>query len=131
MRYLGIDYGNKKVGLAFGDSETGVAVPLEVVQNEGPDQLIQFITERLRNEQIDQVVVGVPLPTAEGPGSEKLEKTQQFIEKLQSQVSMPIHEEDERYSTAEALRLQREYGATAEDDALAAMLILQAFLDQQ
>ena len=131
MRYLGIDYGNKKVGLAFGDSETGVAVPLEVVQNEGPDQLIQFITERLRNEQIDQVVVGVPLPTAEGPGSEQLEKTQQFIEKLQSQVSMPIHEEDERYSTAEALRLQREYGATAEDDALAAMLILQAFLDQQ
>ena len=129
MRYLGIDYGNKKVGLAFGDSETGVAVPLEVVQNS--EGLIKDLMARIESEQIDQIVVGVPLPTTEGPGSEQLEKTQQFIKKLRSQVSIPIHEEDERYSTAEALRLQREHGATAEDDALAAMLILQAFLDQQ
>jgi putative holliday junction resolvase len=129
MRYLGIDYGNKKVGLALGDSEAGVALPLDVIRN--TDDLCKKIAQLILSESIDQVVVGVPLPTTDGPGSEQLEKTRQFINMLRSATPVPVHEEDERYSTAEAMRLQREQGVTAEDDALAAMLILQAYLDQQ
>ena len=129
MRYLGIDYGNKKIGLALGDSETNVAVPLDVVKNS--ENIHQEIADLVKSEAIDQVVVGVPLSTTEGPGSPQLEKTKEFIKHLRHFVSIPIHEEDERYTTAEAIRLQREEGAGAEDDALAAMLILQAYLDQQ
>jgi len=129
MRYLGIDYGDKKIGLAFGDSEAGVAVPLEVIQNTG-DDIQQKIADRIKSEQIDEVVIGVPLSTVEGPGSPQLEKTRSFIKQLQEVVSIPVHEEDERYTTAESIRLQREEGAEAADDALAAMLVLQAYLDQ-
>jgi len=138
MRYLGIDYGDKKIGLSLGDSETNVAVPLDVIQN--TDALYQTIADLIKSEAIDQVVVGVPLSTVERPqvlsgvegsGSPQLEKTRQFIKELRHVVSIPIHEEDERYTTAESIRLQREEGAQAQDDALAAMLILQAFLDQK
>jgi len=129
MRMIGIDYGDKKIGLALGDSETNVAVPLDVIQNTDP--LYQTIADLIKSEAIDQVVVGVPLSTTDGPGSPQLEKTRQFIQELRHVVSIPIHEEDERYTTTESIRLQREEGASAEDDALAAMLILQAYLDQQ
>ncbi|MFH1315045.1 MAG: Holliday junction resolvase RuvX [Candidatus Uhrbacteria bacterium] len=129
MRYLGIDYGDKKIGLALGDSETRVAVPLEVIQN--TDVVYQTIADLIKSEAIDQVVVGVPLSTTEGPGSPQLEKTRQFIKELRHFVSISIDEEDERYTTAESIRLQREESAGAEEDALAAMLILQAYLDQK
>lgn len=129
MRYLGIDYGDKKIGLALGDSETRVAVPLEVIQN--ANSIYQTIADLIKSEAIDEVVVGVPLSTTEGPGSPQLEKTRQFIKELRHFVSIPIHEEDERYTTAESIRLQREESAGAEEDALAAMLILQAYLDQK
>jgi putative holliday junction resolvase len=128
MRMIGIDYGDKKIGLAFGDSEAGVAVPLEVIQNS--DDINKKMAELIQSEQIDEIVVGVPLSTVEGPGSPQLEKTRLFIEKLRQAVLIPVHEEDERYTTAESIRLQREEGAGAEDDALAAMLILQAYFDQ-
>ena len=128
MRYLGIDYGDKKIGLAFGDSGVGVAVPLDVIKN--TEAIHQEIADRIKSEAIDEVVVGVPLSTVEGPQSPQLEKTRQFIQQLRHVVSIPIHEEDERYTTVESIRLQREEGAEAEDDALAAMLILQAYFDQ-
>ncbi len=128
MRYLGIDYGDKKIGLAFGDSEAGIAVPLDVIQN--VENIYQKLADRIAVEQIDEIVIGVPLSTVEGPGSPQLEKTRSFIKGLQEVVSIPVHEEDERYTTAESIRLQREEGAEAADDALAAMLVLQAYLDQ-
>ncbi len=136
MRYLGIDYGDKKIGLAFGDDGSGVAVPLDVIDNPGEgangrSPLLQDLAKRIESEAIDEIVVGVPLPTVEGSGSKQLEKTRDFIKQLSSKVSVPVHEEDERYSTTEAIRLQREQGAGAEDDALAAMLVLQAYLDEK
>ncbi|MBU0531462.1 Holliday junction resolvase RuvX [Patescibacteria group bacterium] len=131
MRYLGIDYGDKKIGLAFGDDQVHVAVPLDVIQNMG-EETLRDLALKVKAEAIDWIVVGVPLSTVEGPGSEQLEKTRQFILDLQKVIpTIPVAEEDERYSTAESIRLQREQGATAEEDAIAAMLILQAYLDQQ
>ena len=92
--------------------------------------MIKELQKQIEAEGIDAVVVGVPLSTTGGPGSRQLEKTREFIEQLRSVVGIPVHEEDERYTTAESIRLQREEGARAEDDALAAMLVLQAYLDQ-
>jgi len=130
MRYLGIDYGDKKIGLAFGDDDVHVAVPLDVIKNQG-EETLQLLASRVETEGIDQVVVGVPLSTVEGPGSEQLVKTRQFITDLKKAIpTIPIAEEDERYSTAEAIRLQRDQGAAADEDAIAAMLILQAYFDQ-
>lgn len=129
MRILGIDYGDKKIGLAFGDSDARVAVPLDVIPNAG-EQTLRALADRVNEDTIELVVVGVPLSTGGHHGPEQLEKTRTFIKSLEVQVSVPVVEEDESYTTAESIRLQREEGAQAHEDALAAMLIVQAYIDK-
>ncbi|MBI4592489.1 Holliday junction resolvase RuvX [Candidatus Uhrbacteria bacterium] len=128
MRILGIDYGDKKIGLAFGDSSVRVAVPLEVIRNDG-SATIEMLVRRITDEQIDRVVVGVPLPQG-NHSSVQLEKTRAFIAKLAQVVSIPIVEEDESFTSVESVRLQQEFNAQADEDALAAMLIVQSYIDQ-
>lgn len=127
MRILGIDYGDKKIGLAFGDSSARVAVPLEVIRNEG-DLTIQTLVRRIDDEDIDLVVVGVPLPQG-NHSSVQLEKTRAFIVALTKVVSVPVVEEDESFTSVESVRLQQEFNAQADEDALAAMLIVQSYID--
>ncbi len=129
MRILGIDYGDKKIGLAFAESESGIAVPLEVVPNMG-EQTIATFAKNASKEDIDVIVVGVPLAQGGRHGSAQLEKTRVFIRALEAATSIPVVEEDESYTTAESLRLQQEEGAGAEEDALAAMLILRGYLER-
>jgi putative Holliday junction resolvase len=129
MRILGIDYGDKKIGLAFGDSEAQVAVPLDVVPNAGADT-IRVFSQRVKSEGIDVIVVGVPLSTGGHHSPKQLEKTRAFIRELEGIVTIPVVEEDESYTTAESIRLQREEGSPAQEDALAAMLIVQSYLDR-
>ena len=128
MRILGIDYGDKKIGLAFGDSSARVAVPLEVIRNEG-DVTIEELVRRVKEEDIDLVVVGVPLPQGNHSGVQ-LEKTRKFIDTLAQAVSVPVVEEDESFTSVESVRLQQEFNAQADEDALAAMLIVQSYIDQ-
>ncbi|MBI2473879.1 Holliday junction resolvase RuvX [Candidatus Uhrbacteria bacterium] len=129
MKILGIDYGDKKIGLALGDSTVQLAVPLEVISNRGI-QTIDVLCKMVRNEDFELIVVGVPLTTGDHHSAEQLEKTRAFIKILSSAVLVPVIEEDESYTTAESLRLQKEEGAQAPEDALAAMLIVQSYLNQ-
>ncbi len=128
MRILGIDYGNKKIGLAFGESEARVAIPLDVVPNAGAETL-RIFAARVRAEDIDVIAVGIPLATENHNNHEQLEKTRVFIRELERVVSVPIVEVDESYTTAESIRLQKEEGAQAQEDALAAMLIVQSYFE--
>ncbi len=129
MRILGIDYGDKRIGLAFADSDARVAVPLDVVPNMG-EETIRVFAKRVTTEDIDLIVVGVPLNTGDHHSSIQLEKTRAFIRALEGAVAVPVMEEDESYTTTESLRLQKEEGAGAHKDALAAMLIAQAYMDR-
>jgi putative Holliday junction resolvase len=129
MRILGVDYGDKKIGLAFGDSDAKVAVPLDVVPNAGKET-IQVFAKRVNSEDIDVVVVGVPFSTGGHHSPEQLEKTRKFIHELEGAVSIPVVEEDESYTTSESIRLQKEEGSKAPEDALAAMLIVQSYFEK-
>jgi putative Holliday junction resolvase len=129
MRIFGIDYGDKKIGIAFGESDVGVAVPVDVIQNTGPGVFV-YLAQRVKAEGADLIVVGAPLSTGAHHGPEQLEKTRTFIRGLQAATAIPIVEEDESYTTAESIRLQREEGAEADEDALAAMLIIQSYMDR-
>ena len=130
MRYLGVDYGDKKIGLALGDDAIGIASPLFVLKNIGEDS-IEEIKAIIKKDGIDVIVVGVPISAGSHHGVEQFEKTKAFISKLKNTVSVPVIEEDERYTTAESIRLRREQGARAEEDALAAMLILQGYFSRK
>lgn len=130
MRILGIDYGDKKIGLAFGDSTARVAVPLDVVPNLGAATLEVF-ARRVSAEDIDLIVVGVPLATGGHHSPVQLEKTRSFIKNLEGAVSIPVLEEDESYTTSESIRLKRDEGAEAQEDALAAMLIVEQYMNRR
>lgn len=129
MRFLGIDYGDKRIGLAIGDDETNLAAPLEVIKNEG-EITVNLLAKRIRNEDIDAIVVGVPVADGAHHGPEQFEKTKRFMDRLKLQVTVPMFEEDERYTSAESQRIRRETGSRVEEDALAAMVILQSFFNR-
>ncbi len=128
MRYLGLDYGLRKIGLALGDDESRVAAPAEVIEND--ERLLVRLAELVRDEGIEAIVVGVPLPTGDHHSGEQLKKTRQFIEDLRRVVNVPVHEVDEKYTSSESRRIQKEMGSGVKEDALAAMLILQSYLDE-
>ena len=128
MRYLGIDYGLRKIGLAFGDDESKTATPAEVIQND--ERLLKRLVELVRSEGIGAIVAGVPLPTGAHHSDEQLKKTRAFIEALRQATNIPVHEVDEKYTSSESRRIQKEMGSGVSEDALAAMLILQSYLDE-
>ncbi len=129
MRLLGIDYGDKKIGLGFGETDADIAVPLEVIQNRG-EQTILEIQKTVESEDIDTIIVGVPLSTGAHHSSKQLEKTRAFIKALEGVVKVPVIEEDESHTTGDSIRLQREEGSQAGEDALAAMLIVKSYLSR-
>jgi len=133
MRYLAIDYGTKRTGLAVCDASETIASPLAVVQ--GHKDLIERIKRIVASEDIGAVVVGLPLnmDDSEGPQAKLVLA---FAKELGKHIQIPIHLQDERLSSFEAEQKLQEIGLTRGKkrqrlDALAAADILQTFLDQK
>ena len=128
MRYLGIDYGLKKIGLAV--SEGQVASPLKVVSTSSLADAVAKIKYEIRKEEIARVVIGVP----ESNTSRKIVK--KFIAELKGEYKekpVEIIETEETLSSRDAQNLMITLGTNKkerkEEDAYSAMLILQQFLD--
>ncbi len=130
MRYLGIDYGNKHIGLAIGDDETKVAVPLETFFNKGIDVFCSEIQRIAQYENIGKCVVGVPALGA--VFHEQRDVIENVVEHMRKTLSIPVAKMDESFTTREAQHLLREDGGAPDTDehAVAAMLILQSYLDR-
>ncbi len=114
MKYLGVDYGKSKVGLAI--SEGTLADPLTIVAVSGLNDALSKIKRVIRDEAIDIVVIGVP------ESGEALKITRSFIKELSKEAS--VIEADETLSTQDALKINRK-----KEDSLAAAIILQNYLD--
>jgi len=125
MSILGIDYGEKKIGLA--KSAGSLAVSLGIIEND--NMLFQKIKEICEQGSIERIVVGVPHPHS-GEKNEQQKKSEQFVNNLKQQLQIEVVIEDERMSTAEAQKLGKGLKKGADDDAIAAMLILQSYLDK-
>lgn len=125
MRYLGIDFGTKKVGLAMSDESGTMAFPKEVIPNDAA--LLSVISSLIEREQIGAVVIGHSHAN-NGLDNPVQEAINEFITDLTLQVPIPVHLEPEFYSTQEAKRLQ---GKTVHTDAAAAAIILNSFLAKQ
>lgn len=133
MRYLAIDYGMKRTGLAVCDAGETIASPLAVVQ--GRKDLIERIKRIVVSEGIGAIVVGLPL-NMDGSEGPQAKLVQAFARELGRHIQIPIHLQDERLSSFEAEQKLQELGLTRGKkrdrlDALAAADILQAFLDQK
>lgn len=118
MNYLGIDYGLAKIGLAKASEELRIATPLVVIFN--GHNMLEELETIVGSEQITQIVIGYPLTMA-GEVGQQAKVVDEFIEKIKV-LSIPIIKQDERLSTAGAV-------SRGHDDASAAALILQTYLD--
>ncbi|HLD27319.1 MAG TPA: Holliday junction resolvase RuvX [Patescibacteria group bacterium] len=119
-KILGIDYGSSKVGLALADLAVGVAMPWKVVK--AKDLNIESLKDCLKAEEIDKIVVGLPLGMSGGETAQTKE-VKRFIQKLKDNLEIEVVSHDERLSTVEAAK-------KGKDDAVAAMYILQGYVDK-
>jgi len=123
MRYLGIDYGGKRVGLAVSDETKTFANPLVVLENT-PD-LISRIEKICKEKEIDGVVVGES-KNFDFEENEIMKEIKPFVESLKSTLNIPVHMHPEFLTSRDAEHIQ---GKNEMHDASAASLILQSFLD--
>lgn len=133
MKYLGIDHGEKRIGLALGDDEVKVASPFMILENKGIDKVLEQLIEIFKHEEIEQIVVGVPYSLKQKSGEAGMQEQAvlDFISRLGMATTIPIAKQDERFTTAEVGKLMvGERHAKEKKDAVAAMLILQAYLDK-
>ncbi|RZL09160.1 MAG: Holliday junction resolvase RuvX [Rubrivivax sp.] len=122
QRYLGFDYGLKRVGVASGNSLMRQASPLKTIAADGDARFAQI--KKLVDEWApDALVVGVPFHP-DGAEHEITQRARRFGRQLQGRFGLPVHEVDERYSSVEAEAL-----GARDVDAEAAAVILQQFLD--
>ena len=130
MRALGIDLGDKRVGLALSDEDGSFASPLSVLQRTGDRALLADLVKIVRAHEVGTIVIGLPLHMdgREGP---EAEHARTFAARLAEKTGRPVELWDERWSTIAAERAMREGRGRRRGpvDHVAAALLLQAFLD--
>ena len=126
MTILGIDYGEKRIGLALADPKSGAVWPYEVLGNAGGEAVIKRLREVAALENVSEIVVGIPLALSGKEGSAaKIART--FGESIAAALSLPVAFVDERFTSAEAKHTAEQFGAE-KLDAVAAALILKTYL---
>ena len=134
MIILGIDFGDKRMGLAICDSAETMAVSIGTEQVRGAKDAAKKAARRAVERGAEKIVVGMP-ERADGYKGERCEKTEYFLSFLKENVLIPVETFDERFTTVEAHELLYEAGKKGKShvnsvDALSAQLILQGYLNQ-
>jgi putative holliday junction resolvase len=128
-KILGIDYGEKRIGTAIGFLDGKISIPQEVVENKNFDFVLGEINRIIKEEDIDLIIVGLPISLSGEAKSDQLKQTKIFINKLKDSISLEVVEEDERLSSKEAGNLLLGSKGGKRDD-VAAMLILQSYMNR-
>ncbi len=127
LSFLAFDYGQKRTGVATGNTLLGRASPLTTIAAEGQARF-EPIGRLLREWQPDALVIGVPLHP-DGAPHDNTRRAQRFGRQLAGRFHLPVHEVDERYSTTQAraeLADHRQRGGDV--DAASAAVILDQYL---
>ena len=131
--YLGVDYGTKRIGLAWAD-ELGISLPLESISGVELEGCWEEFTRVVREREITEIVVGYPIHM-DGNIGLRAKEVDAFIDQLTKRFQFPVHRVDERLSSAAAREsLQAKPKLKGKDttgrvDATAACLILRDFLN--
>lgn len=135
-KYIALDIGDVRIGVAKSDILGIVATPLEVI-NRKKVKSVQRIKELCEQENTKSLVVGIP-KSLDGTEKRQAEKVREYIEKLKKNIEgLEIYEIDERLTTVSADRMLNEAnkkGALEKRkvvDKIAAAIILQTFLDRK
>lgn len=131
---LGVDPGERRVGVALADEETRFARPVEVIDRNATDPVAR-IAELVREHAVSLVVVGRPLSLS-GEAAQAVEGVAPFVAALKDALPVEVVEHDERLTTVIAERSLRAGGAGRDArkrlrDAVAAQVMLQGYLDSR
>lgn len=133
MRIIGVDLGDKRIGVAAADDSTRVALPLTTIVGDGDP--VEAIIRLAREEGADTIVVGLPLSMSGAIGPQAARVMAQ-VEALGTRLPIPIYTWDERLTTVQAGRHAHSRRRGARDDrmrrnrdAVAAAIMLQSYLD--
>lgn len=137
-RVLGLDFGSKTVGVAMSDPLGITAQGIEIIRRERPGQIRKTLTriEQLINENdVKLVVLGLP-KNMNGTEGERVEKTREFGDSIERRTGLEVVYWDERLTTVAADKAMIEMDIRRENrkdyvDEIAAMLILQGYLDSR
>ncbi|MEK7099048.1 MAG: Holliday junction resolvase RuvX [Patescibacteria group bacterium] len=127
MRYLGIDYGSVRIGIARSDEEGNMAFPDRVISDKNPHTAIGEIQKIAEDAKAGAVVIGLPLGL-DGSETETSRRVRHFAERAGAVLRLPIYLENELFTSRMA---DHEGVAKDQIDAASAAIILQSFLDKQ
>ena len=132
-RVIGIDYGDKRCGVAVSDPSWTIATAHRVISNTGMDRVIQEIAGLCLDQEVECIILGWPLNMdgTEGPATEKVRV---FLLKMKPAIDLPIETWDERLTTRTAESILIEAGTRRKKrkglvDKVAAQVLLQHYLD--
>ena len=133
-RKMGIDYGDKRIGIAFTDFLCTIASPYEVYKTVSEEEDLKYLTLLAKKQEADVIVIGLPL-NMDGTEGERAEVTRSFGEKLGNLSGLKITYIDERLTSLEAEDILISAGVRREKrkeliDKISAQLILESYLNQ-
>lgn len=132
-RVLGIDYGEKRIGLALTDPMRIIASPFETLVRSDLASDLDELAGIIAEQEVEEIVLGSPCNT-DGSRGEMVRRVEEFAAKVRERVGLPIHYVDETYTSLEAdeiLRLEhRDWRKRkAKKDMVAAQIILRTWLE--
>lgn len=135
MRILGLDVGDRRIGVAFGDTTVGIATPVSVITRTSLDQDTRAMSDLVRKYDVEQLIVGLPRNMDDSIGVQA-QSVMHLAEHFKNVLHLPIQFWDERLTTVAATQRRDETGARGKKsrqhlDAMAAAVILQDYLDSQ
>ena len=136
MRVLGLDVGERRIGVAICDYSGLLATPYTAIFRQNLKKDVETIVKIAAEEEAERIVVGMPF-SLDGSEGHQAKKTRRFYEEVKDAVApMPVDVWDERFSSEEAERRLHEAGVAPSRnrgrlDAAAAAIILQSYLDSR
>lgn len=135
MKAMGIDFGLRRIGIAFSDETKFLASPFVVYQRKQENEDLNYLTNLVLDQKVDEIVCGLPLTTT-GNEEDIAILTRAFMSKLEDKVHLKVIFVDERFSSvlAEEFLKERERDWRKRKqklDAVSASIILQDYLDRR
>lgn len=145
MKILGLDYGHKRIGLAFAN-ELGVAFPIPAAVENSVEARLNHIALEIERRKPDMLLIGYPY-NMDGTASQKMKEVDAFIEILKSRFSLPVDTSDERLSSFQAeadleafapkksrkktIAARQKYRRSGDIDSRAIAIVLQDYIDNR
>ena len=134
-RYLGIDFGEKRVGIAITDPTRTIAQPFKTIHYTSLKKLVTEIKAILAEKEVAKIILGLPL-SMKGADSAQTQVVRDFADRLRNSCHVPVELLDERLTTVQAHQVMHQMGKKPSRhrdkvDQIAAQYILQTYIDRE